>query len=46
VIKPGNNMTVVAADVFSIADGREKQTAAALATIAVVESAKLPTATG
>ena len=46
VIRPGNTMTVVAADVFSIADGREKQTAAALATIAVVESAKLPTATG
>jgi uncharacterized protein (TIGR00369 family) len=46
VIKPGNTMTVVAADVFSIADGREKQTAAALATIAVVESAKLSAATG
>ena len=46
VIKPGNKMTVVAADVFSIADGREQQTAAALATIAVVEAAKLPAATG
>ena len=37
-------MTVVAADVFSLADGSEKQTAAALATIAVIDSAKLPTA--
>jgi uncharacterized protein (TIGR00369 family) len=46
VIKPGSNMTVVAADVFSLADGREKQTAAALATIAVIESTKLPAATG
>lgn len=46
VLRPGSTMTVVAADVFSIADGREKQTAAALATIAVVESAKLPAATG
>lgn len=46
VIRPGNNMIVVAADVFSIADGREKQTAAALATIAVVEAAKLSAATG
>ena len=46
VIKPGNTMIVVAADVFSIADGREKQTAAALVTIAVVESAKLSAATG
>ena len=46
VIRPGNTLIVVAADVFSIADGREKQTAAALATIAVVEAAKLPAATG
>ena len=46
VIRPGNTMTVVAADVFSISDGREKQTAAALATIAVIESTKLPAATG
>jgi uncharacterized protein (TIGR00369 family) len=45
VIKPGK-MTVVAADVFSIADGLEKQTAAALATIAVVEATKLSAATG
>ena len=46
VIKPGNNLTVVAADVFSIADDREKQTAAALATIAVINASKLPTAAG
>ena len=46
VIRPGNNLIVVAAEVFSITDGREKQTAAALATIAVVEAAKLPAATG
>ena len=46
VIRPGNNMIVVAADVFSITDGREKQTAAALATIAVVEAAKLSAAAG
>jgi uncharacterized protein (TIGR00369 family) len=46
VIRPGNNLTVVAADVFSIADGQEKQTAAALATIAVIDASKLPAATG
>jgi len=38
VIRSGNKLTVVSADVFSIADGRETQTAAALATIAVVEA--------
>ena len=46
VIRPGNNLTVVAADVFSIADSQEKQTAAALATIAVIDASKLPAATG
>ncbi|MBI3702808.1 MAG: PaaI family thioesterase [Rhizobiales bacterium] len=46
VIKPGNKMIVVAADVFSLADGVEKHTAAALATIAVVEAEKLSVATG
>ena len=46
VIRPGNNLTVVAADVFSIADGQEKQTAAALATIAVIDAKTLPAATG
>ncbi len=39
VVKPGRRMIVVAADVFSIADGKEKHTATALATIAVVEPA-------
>jgi uncharacterized protein (TIGR00369 family) len=44
VLRPGSSMTVVAADVFSVSDGKEKQTAAALATIAVIDAAKLPTA--
>jgi uncharacterized protein (TIGR00369 family) len=46
VIRPGSSLTVVAADVFSIADGQEKQTAAALATIAVIDESKLPAAAG
>ncbi len=41
VLRPGSSMTVVAADVFSVSEGREKQTAAALATIAVIDAAKL-----
>lgn len=44
VVRPGNRLTVVAADVFSMTDGREKHTATALATVAVVEAAK-PSAT-
>ena len=41
VVKPGKLLTVVSADVFSVADGQEKQTATALATIAVVDAAGL-----
>ena len=41
VLRPGSSMTVVAADVFSVSEGRERRTAAALATIAVIDAAKL-----
>ncbi len=41
VLRSGSSMTVVAADVFSVSESREKQTAAALATIAVIDAAKL-----
>ncbi len=44
VLRPGRTLTVVAADVFSLAEGREKQTAAALATIAVIDAEKSPSA--
>ncbi len=37
VVKPGNAISVVNAEVFSVTDGKEKQTATALATIAIVE---------
>lgn len=39
VIKPGNLLSVVAADAFVVKDGVEKQTAAALATIAMIDQA-------
>lgn len=42
VVKPGNRLVIVAADVFSVKDGCEKQSAIALATIAVLEQASLP----
>ncbi len=42
VVEPGNRLVIVAADVFSVKDGREKQSAIALATIAVLEQASLP----
>jgi uncharacterized protein (TIGR00369 family) len=42
VLRPGSTVTVVTADLFSLADGKEKQTGAALATIAVIDAAKLP----
>ncbi len=42
VLRPGSSMTVVAAEVFSLVGNQEKQTAAALATIAVLDAAKLP----
>lgn len=37
VIKPGRQVAVVAADVFSVADGVEKHTATALASIAMLQ---------
>lgn len=40
VVKAGNNLTVVAADVFNIADCQEKHTAVALATVAVIDAGK------
>lgn len=42
VVKPGSRMIIVAADVFTEKDGREKQTATALATIAVLEQSSMP----
>lgn len=42
VVKPGARMIIVAADVFSVTNGREKQTAIALATIAVLDKAAMP----
>ena len=42
VLRPGSTVTVVTADLFSLAEGKEKQTGAALATIAVIDAAKLP----
>lgn len=45
VIRPGSSLTVVAADVFSVADAQENLTATAIATIAVIEASKLPAAT-
>lgn len=46
VIRPGNSLTVVAADVFCQSDDQEKHTATALVTVAVVEAAKLFPAAG
>lgn len=41
VVKPGNMLTTVSADVFIVKDGKEKQTATALATIAIVDTLAL-----
>jgi uncharacterized protein (TIGR00369 family) len=41
VVKPGNALSVVSADVFIVKDGKEKQTATALATIAIVDTMAL-----
>ena len=41
VVKPGKALSVVNAEVFSLIDGKEKQTATALATIAIVEGSLL-----
>lgn len=42
VVKPGNTLVVVAADVFAVTGGQEKHTATALATIAVLDLDALP----
>jgi uncharacterized protein (TIGR00369 family) len=42
VVKPGSRMIIVSAEVFSEKEGREKQTAIALATIAVLDQASMP----
>ena len=42
VVKPGRQVSVVAADVFCLIDGAEKQTATALASIAMLESVPQP----
>src|SRR6185503_6003354 len=45
VIKPGRQVAVVAADVFCVIDGKEKHTATALASIAMLEekaAARIP----
>ena len=41
VVKPGRNVSVVAADVFSLANGEEAHTATALASIAILDGARL-----
>jgi uncharacterized protein (TIGR00369 family) len=41
VVKSGNKLTTVSAEVFIVKDGKEKQTAAALATIAIVDTLSL-----
>lgn len=38
VVKPGRALTIVEANVFSVIGGREKHTAVALATIAVLDA--------
>ncbi|WP_024577516.1 MULTISPECIES: PaaI family thioesterase [unclassified Afipia] len=42
VVKPGRQVSVVAADVFCIIDGAEKHTATALASIAMIDQAMAP----
>jgi len=42
VVKPGRQVSVVAADVFCIIDGAEKHTATALASIAMIDQAIAP----
>jgi uncharacterized protein (TIGR00369 family) len=43
VVKPGNAISVVNAEVFCVTGGKEKQTAAGLATIAIIEGDLLKT---
>lgn len=42
VVKPGRQVSVVAADVFCVIDGTEKHTATALASIAMIDQAIAP----
>jgi uncharacterized protein (TIGR00369 family) len=42
VVKPGRQVSVVAADVFCVIDGTEKHTATALASIAMIDRAIAP----
>ena len=42
VVKPGNTLVVVAADVFTVIKGSEKHTATALATIVALDLDALP----
>ncbi len=42
VVKPGRQVSVVAADVFCIIDGAQKHTATALASIAMIDQAMAP----
>jgi len=42
VVKPGRQVSVVAADVFCVIDGIEKHTATALASIAMIDQAIAP----
>ncbi len=42
VVKPGRQLSVVAADVFCVIDGVEKHTATALASIAMIDQALAP----
>ncbi|MFZ5678659.1 MAG: PaaI family thioesterase [Bradyrhizobiaceae bacterium] len=42
VVKPGRQVSVVAADVFCVIDGAEKHTATALASIAMIDQAFAP----
>jgi len=42
VVKPGRQVSVVAADVFCVIDGAEKHTATALASIAMIDDKLVP----
>ncbi|WP_425994365.1 PaaI family thioesterase [Afipia sp. DC4300-2b1] len=46
VVKPGRQVSVVAADVFCVIDGAEKHTATALASIAMIDQAIAPKVVG
>jgi len=42
VVRPGRTTSVVSADVYVVRDGKEKHTATALASIAMLDAASLP----